>query len=83
MNILMILIPAAILLAFVFVVFFIWAANQGQFDDLESPAHRILMGDQKDQHREKNPSQTDGVKIVSQGAKPKHEHPNQIPSRNV
>ncbi len=42
MNVLLLMIPMALLLGFGFVAAFIWAANQGQFDDMETPAHRIL-----------------------------------------
>ena len=39
------MIPMAIILGIGFVVGFIWAARSGQFDDLESPAHRMLTDD--------------------------------------
>lgn len=42
MNILMMMIPMAILLGAGFVGAFIWAASKGQFDDTLTPAHRIL-----------------------------------------
>ncbi|KHD88405.1 MAG: cytochrome oxidase maturation protein Cbb3 [Bdellovibrio sp. ArHS] len=45
MNIITIMIPMALLLGIGFVVAFIWATSQGQFDDLETPAHRILKDD--------------------------------------
>ena len=35
----------ALLLGFVFVLCFIWAVNNGQMDDLETPALRILNED--------------------------------------
>ncbi|MCP2041633.1 cbb3-type cytochrome oxidase maturation protein [Neisseria sp. HSC-16F19] len=40
-----ILIPISIVLAFVIGYFFWWSSKNGQFDDLEGPAHRILMDD--------------------------------------
>lgn len=40
-----ILVPISILFAFVIVYFFWWSGRTGQFDDLEGPAHRILMDD--------------------------------------
>ena len=43
MEILYLLIPIAILLVAAMVAGFIWASKTGQFDDLEGPAHRILM----------------------------------------
>jgi cbb3-type cytochrome oxidase maturation protein len=30
-----------------FVLGFIWASKKGQYDDLETPAHRILLGDEE------------------------------------
>ena len=42
MNILYFMIPIALLLGGFFLVAFFWAINRGQFDDLETPAHRIL-----------------------------------------
>ena len=45
MNILFFMVPAAILIAVVFVVAFIWATKKGQYDDLETPAHKILIED--------------------------------------
>ncbi len=42
MNVLILMVPMAIGVSFVFVVAFVWAARNGQFDDLETPSHRIL-----------------------------------------
>lgn len=40
-----ILIPISIVLAFLIAYFFWWSGKNGQFDDLEGPAHRIIMDD--------------------------------------
>ncbi len=48
MNILVLMIPMALLLGFGFVAAFMWASHRGQFDDLETPAHRILKDDQNE-----------------------------------
>jgi cbb3-type cytochrome oxidase maturation protein len=45
MSVMFILLPVALLLAGVALVVFIWAARTGQFDDLETPALRILHED--------------------------------------
>lgn len=45
MSILYLLIPLAVILMLVAVVFFMWTIRTGQYDDLEGPAHRILMDD--------------------------------------
>lgn len=45
MEVLFMLIPLGILLLAVAIWAFIWAVKSGQFDDMEGPAHRILMDD--------------------------------------
>ena len=45
MESLYILIPISIILAFAIGYFFWWSGKNVQFDDLEGPAHRILMDD--------------------------------------
>jgi len=45
LEILILLIPLSVLLALVIGVLFWWSAENGQFDDLEGPGHRILMDD--------------------------------------
>lgn len=42
MNILFLMIPMALALGSIFISIFFWAAGNGQLDDLETPAHRIL-----------------------------------------
>lgn len=42
MNIVILMIPMALLLGFGFVMAFIWAVDKGQFEDTETPAYRIL-----------------------------------------
>jgi cbb3-type cytochrome oxidase maturation protein len=41
------LIPLAILLGVGFVIAFIWATKNGQYDDMETPASRMLFDDVK------------------------------------
>lgn len=45
MTVLYLLIPLSVLLLTIAVVAFFWATRQGQFDDLDSPAMRIIMDD--------------------------------------
>jgi len=47
MEILYLLVPLALILVAVIVAIFFWAVHSGQFDDLEGPAHRIIMDDDK------------------------------------
>jgi len=42
MEVIFILLPLAILIAGAMLALFIWAVRSGQYDDLETPAHRIL-----------------------------------------
>jgi cbb3-type cytochrome oxidase maturation protein len=46
-----VLLPAALLFVLAAVVVFAWAARSGQFDDLETPAHRILGDDEPPEGR--------------------------------
>ena len=45
MNIIFVLIPVGLLLLGVAIGAFFWAVHNGQFDDLDSPAERILEDD--------------------------------------
>lgn len=45
MDILYLLIPMSIVLVALIVAAFLWAIRSGQFEDLEGPAHRILLDD--------------------------------------
>lgn len=47
MNILYLLIPLALLLLGAAVWAFFWAVGSGQFDDLDTPAMRIVMDDDR------------------------------------
>ncbi|MBC7537471.1 MAG: cbb3-type cytochrome oxidase assembly protein CcoS [Bacteriovorax sp.] len=47
MEVITILIPLAILLALSFIVGFIWMTMKGQYDDMETPALRMLIEDEK------------------------------------
>lgn len=48
MDIVYLLIPIAIVLVSFAIWGFFWSVNSGQFDDLESPAHRILYDDDEE-----------------------------------
>lgn len=48
MQIVMFLVPVMLILVAVGVVLFTWSVKNGQYDDLEGPAHRILYDDDKD-----------------------------------
>ena len=43
MEILYVIIPISLVLVILIGVAFLWAVKSGQFEDMEGPAHRILM----------------------------------------
>jgi cbb3-type cytochrome oxidase maturation protein len=45
MSVLFIVLPLALLFSAIAVGAFLWALRRGQFDDLNSPAHRVLHDD--------------------------------------
>lgn len=47
MDILILLIPLSLVLVGVIAWIMLWAARNGQFDDLEGPAHSIVMDDDR------------------------------------
>ncbi|WP_369857583.1 cbb3-type cytochrome oxidase assembly protein CcoS [Candidatus Thalassolituus haligoni] len=61
MDIIYILVPLSIVLISIATLIFFWAVRSGQFDDLESPAHKILFDDDPEEttaSAEKPPSTT-------------------------
>lgn len=58
MDILYLLLPVALIFVIIIIVVFFWAVRSDQFDDLQGPAHRILMDDDdkpeesKDDHKD-------------------------------
>jgi cbb3-type cytochrome oxidase maturation protein len=62
MEVVFILLPVALLVAAIMLALFIWAVRSGQFDDLETPAVRILFDD----HPRSRTSE--GASSSSQGA---------------
>ena len=58
MEMVFVLLPLALLVAGGMLVVFIWAAKSGQFDDLETPARRILHDDEEPPTGEKTPHET-------------------------
>jgi len=45
MDIIYLLLPVALIIVIIIIAIFLWAVKSDQFDDLEGPAHRILMDD--------------------------------------
>ncbi|MCC6816988.1 MAG: cbb3-type cytochrome oxidase assembly protein CcoS [Saprospiraceae bacterium] len=42
MKIIIILVTLSFIIAFGFLIAFIWSVKSGQYDDIESPSHRIF-----------------------------------------
>ncbi|MFV1997649.1 MAG: cbb3-type cytochrome oxidase assembly protein CcoS [Acidiferrobacterales bacterium] len=59
MEIIYLLIPIALFLAVLVAAVFFWSIRSGQFDDLEGPAHRILMDDDQPRTEQKKPGSDD------------------------
>jgi cbb3-type cytochrome oxidase maturation protein len=47
MEVIVILLPIALILGGLFIFAFVWSARKGQYDDLETPRFRMLLDDQK------------------------------------
>ena len=63
MEIIYLLIPLAVLLVVFIVGGFLWAVRRNQFEDLEGPAHTILMDDDEPQdssYKNKNQGNSHG-----------------------
>jgi cbb3-type cytochrome oxidase maturation protein len=54
MEIIYLLIPISLILLGLIVWILLWAVRDGQYDDLEGPAHRILMDEDRIVDRQKN-----------------------------
>ena len=54
MDILYLLIPLSVALVFLIGAIFWWAVRSGQFDDLEGPAHRILLDEETPPRRNRS-----------------------------
>jgi cbb3-type cytochrome oxidase maturation protein len=48
MNILLFLIPIALILGLIWLGAFVWALKSGQYEDLDGAAQRILMDEEDD-----------------------------------
>jgi cbb3-type cytochrome oxidase maturation protein len=57
MDILLMLIPAALMISGVAIVVFYWSVKSGQFEDMDGEAHRILMDDDDELVPQSSPQQ--------------------------
>ena len=56
MDVILYLLPAALLLGLLGLGAFMWCLKSGQFDDLDGAAHRVLSDDDLLQERSQQPS---------------------------
>lgn len=49
MEVIFVLIPLALILGLIALCFFVWAVKKGQYDDLDTPAHRMLISENEEQ----------------------------------
>ena len=61
------LIPGMIILGLVSVVVFFWAVKNGQYDDMEGPAHRILDDDDLVDHDPATPKKPGSLRQNDNG----------------
>ena len=47
MNIVYLLLPIALMLSFGFIGAYVWSAKEGQYEDLETPAYRMLLEEKR------------------------------------
>jgi len=57
LEILYLLIPLSIVLVFFIVAIFWWTVKSGQLDDLEGPAHRVILDDDRTHPSPEKPRQ--------------------------
>jgi cbb3-type cytochrome oxidase maturation protein len=67
METIFVLLPLALLIAAIAVGLFIWAARTGQFDDLETPAIRILFDDDQPRGPQAGAGRRDAAPRESRG----------------
>lgn len=79
MKIVLILVPITLILVALGVLLFSWAVRNGQYDDLDGPAHRILYDDDKDmipeESRQDQPDKPDQSTDTADSSKPPRRNP--------
>lgn len=57
MNIIFLTLGVSIAIAVIFLAAFVWATGRGQYDDLETPSHRILLDDYESENTNPRPKE--------------------------
>lgn len=58
MEILYLLIPISIIFVVIIACVFVWSVKSGQYDDMEGPAHKIIMDNDSIQSTQQDSEQT-------------------------
>ncbi len=75
MKIVLVLVPLMLILVALGLLLFSWAVKNGQYDDLDGPAHRILYDDDDDMIPDE--AKTDQQKTAEADSKPAKDDPGQ------
>lgn len=59
MEVIYLLVPLSLVFLAAAIWFFFWAVKSEQYDDLQGPAHRIILDDRDDRHSERKPQDKD------------------------
>lgn len=54
MSVVYVMLPVALLMAGAALAAFVWAARRGQFDDVDTPQHRMLFDDEPARSRQQD-----------------------------
>ena len=54
MSIIFFTLGVSLILSLSFLLFFLWSTKKGQYDDLETPGHRMLLDDYETEKTDKN-----------------------------
>ncbi len=71
MEVIYLLVPLSLVFISIAVYVFFWAIKSEQFDDMEGPAHRILMDDQSQRRRDLATQEQRHAERAAQTSKPK------------
>jgi len=58
MDIIYLLLPVALVIVVIIIGIFFWAVKSDQFEDMEGPAHRILMDDDASENKKTDSDST-------------------------
>lgn len=75
MKIVLVLVPLMLILVALGILLFSWAVKNGQYDDLDGPAHRILYDDDDDMIPDEARTDTKATASADSGPKGEDQQP--------